>query len=247
MSERITLTVVSLAAMFLLINAAFHSSGQDRHGPSDPISNRQLAWVLGPFCLAYFTLLLPRALFVPIFDRYLLLPLPLLILLLLRWFGSGRQAQIPGYSFAVLAFVAFYSIATTHDYFATHRASLAAADELRRAGVPRSAIDNGWEYNRYTQLLTDGYVRVEGVRMPDGTSLPYPQPIPVGPCYPESIEQIPALHPQYAIAYPSSACARVPEFQPVGYRTYLPPFHRTLYIVRTAKPPADAAPAAADE
>lgn len=112
-----------------------------------PLSTRKLApsWevtltVLGPFTIGYVVLLLPRAVFVTTYDRYLIPLVAILLIPLLRFYQEHVQKRTPRLSFAALAVFGGFGVASTHDYFATDRARLEAAEEVRQAGVPRTEM-----------------------------------------------------------------------------------------------------------
>ncbi len=83
-----------------------------------------------------------------VFDRYLLLLIaPLALLCLARGSGIARPRWALPIAGVVLALTAWFSVTATHDFIAFQRARLAATDTLQAAGVPRTSIDGGYEYN----------------------------------------------------------------------------------------------------
>src|SRR5206468_992005 len=95
-------------------------------------------------------------------DRYFLPLMPLIVLWLLRGTGAAASA-VPskwrdGVGWSIVVVFALYAIASTHDYIAQARARTQAADELERAGISRTAITAGFEYDAWTQLRLLGYM-----------------------------------------------------------------------------------------
>jgi hypothetical protein len=183
---------------------------------------RSLLVLTVPLLLAYMVLLYPRGLSMVPPDRYVLGFLPFATILLLRLrFGQSRP-QFGWLALASLGVVAFYSITTNHDAFATFRASWRAIAEVQAAGVSREAIDGGFEYNADTQVLDAGII---------GAPPPGTHTAERGPCGALFPLFTPAAQPKYALAWPSSPCPRVTRFAPVSYSTWLPPFRRDILIV----------------
>ncbi len=185
-----------------------------------------------PFGLAYLALLMPRAIFIFTIDRYLLFLLPIALLLLVRLYQSRVGPQLPKVCVVLLGLLGLYSVTTLHDAFATYRADFAAVQEMRAAGVPRTAISGGLEYNFTTELLAGPYIHAGGIRRLDGTIEPGPKFSSAGPCSQVNIELTPVVQPTYVTAYPMSSCERANGFAPIRYSTWLPPFHREVEIVR---------------
>ena len=65
---------------------------------------QELWWLLGPFCLSYLVLLLPRAYYFILLDRYLLPLMPIAIICLLRLDQEWVAPTLPTFSVATLAF-----------------------------------------------------------------------------------------------------------------------------------------------
>ena len=114
--------------------------------------------------VAYFALLVVRSTDFDIFDRYLLPIVPWVAAVLLLW--SERHdlytARVPRIAmpaaWTLLAILAFYGMASTQDLWALDRARVAAARKLEAAGIKRTAIDAGFEYNAWTELMTTGHM-----------------------------------------------------------------------------------------
>lgn len=229
---RFGISAVVLIGVCALLVCLFDRSSwrTQRETTAADLPLRDLLVITVPFLLVYCALLLPRGVFLVIFDRYYMLILPLVLLLLLRFYQRRVGARLPVACTGLLLIMAAYSILTLHDFFATYRAALDVCNQLRSAGVPRVNIDGGWEYNHYTQLLAGGFVYQPGARMPDGRILPELDSVQTV-CSMEAHEQTPDVHPLYAIAYPTSPCAPVKGFAPVHFTTWLPPHRREAIVV----------------
>ena len=200
--------------------------------PITSVSMRQLVWLLAPVCAVYLAFLLSRGTYNFVYDRYLLPILPLLLLLLLRWYQAREGPRIPVACGLLVAAMAAYSILTLHDVFASYRAALAACNQVLAAGYPRTAIDGGWEYNHFTQILAGTYVHQPGVRLPDGTILPNLDTNSGTDCSMDVREWTPDLHPLFTLGYPGTPCKPAPDFAPVSFHTWLPPHARAVQIFR---------------
>jgi len=199
-------------------------------------SEANLSWVtvwilLGPFTLAYFAMLMPRAVFSLALDRYLIPLLAVFVIVMLRYFQNGVRRETPAYCFALLAVFSAYSIAATHDYFSTGRARLAAASMVRATGIPRTAIQGGWEYDGWTQLSAAGYINDPRLAFPAGAykAINRLEALPAA-CRFDFARLTPAIDPRYFVVFSPQSCLAVSNFPPVAYDTWLPPFHRKIYI-----------------
>ena len=89
--------------------------------------------------------------YIPVFDRYFLVFLPLLLGLIVALCHGPDLSPGPlvGWlSASVMAVYLVFGVAATHDYLAWNRARWAAATELHeRSGIPKEEIDGGFEYN----------------------------------------------------------------------------------------------------
>ena len=193
-------------------------------------SYREMFWLLGPFSLSYFTLLVPVAYRAVLFDRYALFVMPMATIVLLRMYQDWVAPTLPAISVVVLAILAILGVAGTHDWFAWSRARLVALNEIRASGVPRTEIQGGFEYDGWTQTEVRGYINNEWVKVPAGAYHPVkPQPVPDACDYTFS-SFTPAIHPKYTVIFPPIWCLEPSNFPPVNYRTWLPPFKGTIYV-----------------
>ena len=195
-------------------------------------------WLLGPFSLSYFALLLPRAFQMVMIDRYLLPLMPIAIICLLRLHQQWVAPTLPFFSVAVLAVFALLAIGGTHDWFAWYRARLIAINEVRASGVPRTAIQGGLEYDGWTQIEASGHVNgaqyLKDKQQPKITkgnqSSSGPQVTPDGCNFPFA-PYMPAVQPKYSVVFPiMMPCLEPSNYPPVTYRTWLPPFKGIIYV-----------------
>jgi hypothetical protein len=190
--------------------------------------------LLAPFTLGYLALLLPRALYVVVFDRYLLALIMVAMLVLLRFYQDRVQPRLPWASLLLLAIFAAYAISATHDTFSMFRARLAAIEELRAAAVPDTAIDAGFDTNILTQIDQTGFENDSRIVIPAGAYVPMPPSSPLDVCRPHLAELLPSIHPRYALSFDPTTCAGQSRFAPVTYHEWLKPHAVTIYIVNVA-------------
>jgi len=200
------------------------------------VSWRQLAVVLAPFALTYYALLLPRATFANLYDRYVLSLLFVALIVILRCYEEKVQPRLPAAAFLTIALYAAFGVVGTHDAFARHRAFLVAINELRGAGIPPTEIDGGWEYNGWNQIEFSRYIND-----PKITALPGDRFRPsvakrFGICRPALIDEFSVIWPRYALAMSPADCLGEAGFPPVRYHTWLSPQWNTLYIVKVGRP-----------
>jgi hypothetical protein len=197
-----------------------------------PLRNEGLSWrelgvVVLPFVAGYLVLLGPRAATVRIFDRYVLPLVMMALLYLVRYYQTYVRAELPAVCVGLVALGMAVTTAETHDLFAMYRAALSAADEVRASGVPRTAIDGGWEYDDWTE------VSVAGALPPiDQSLLLAPAATTDGTC-PELMEQLtPHVSRQYSVSFDPMSCLGPTSYAPVSYRMWLPPRKVMIYVVK---------------
>jgi len=238
---RFLLTLIVIAAASACCAALFSRSRSSEFRSTEfrstefrllqTFSARALLILLGPSTLAYVLLLIPRAAFTNIWDRYTFLPLAIFIFGLLRCFEMRIRPLAPALSFATLGLFALYAIATTHDYFATGRARLEAASLPQNSGVPRTEVQGGFEYDGWTQLQSTGYINDPRLTIPRGAyhAAGVLDDLPKG-CRFAFSDHTPAVHPQYFVVFSKQPCLAGSQFGPVSYRAWLPPFRRNIYV-----------------
>ena len=195
------------------------------------VMRRDLLWLLGPFSVSYIVMLLPRGLYALLYDRYLLGLMPLGIIFLIRLYQQVIGANLPAISFVMLGAFGFFSVAGTHDWFAANRARIVAVEEVRATGVPKTAIQGAFEYDGWTQIEEAGFVNEERIEVPAGAfhknMRMYRLP---ERCWHFFGWYAPAIDPKYLVVSSPSPCFADSSFPPVIFRTWLPPFRRTIYV-----------------
>lgn len=229
---RWVMAVITLFAYWAAFTCAFviwHSRKLFRMGLQRILSSRTF-WLLGPYSLAYVLLVETRSV---VWDRYLLPMLIIFVVLLLLAFQElgGEKLSLV----AVLPIVAFaaYGIAGTHDTYAAARARLQAANELRAAGVPKTAFRAGFEYDTWTEIEVRGFVNERRIRTPAGVYLTSASLGGLAPgCAVPLSDYSPSIHPEFVLSNVPGHCYPLSDFAPVHYRTWLGPHDRTIYIER---------------
>ncbi len=191
---------------------------------------RYIFWLLGPFSLGYFVLLLlPADSTFVIWDRYLLGLVPLAIVCLLKTYQDRARGGIPKIAILFLVLLGCVGFAKTYRVHAEHRAIVKAADMLRAANVPRTEITAGIEYDGETQLDAVGHMNDPGPPEPPGAHRPYVPP-PWLPSGFDDLSSTPAVVPRYFIVDEPDPDLVPANFPPVEYTAPIPPFHRFIYI-----------------
>lgn len=202
--------------------------------------DQEIFWLLVPFSICYLALLLPRGLYGLLYDRYFLGLMPLAIVALLRWYRQNNEEQMPALCFSVLGLFGAFSIAATHDWYAVNRARLAAVSEVLAAGVPRTAIQGGFELDGWTQIDAEGYVNERRIEFPADiyheNMRMYRLP---EPCRHFFGWYAPAIDPKYVVTSKPSSCFAESNFSPIRFRIWLPPFHREVYVQEMRGAPVD--------
>ncbi|MGH7214160.1 MAG: ArnT family glycosyltransferase [Tepidisphaeraceae bacterium] len=129
--------------------------------------------------------------------------------------APGEAGRVPVSAWAALAVVAFYAIATTHDFMSSNRARLASARQLVAAGVPREQFSAGFEYDCWTQLMNQGRVNDPRLVNPPGAYRP-------GEGF------LPTVRPRYVVAPQRRLGLAASDLPPAPYRTILPPYGRAM-------------------
>jgi len=227
---RLVITVVSYFAAFafvvLLITPDRQVKGPD--AMASELSWQQLFLLIGPFTLAYCAFLAIRVFSGVMFDRYLLPMLVVLAVVAVRFYQERINPRLPRTCFAVLFLFAAFGVAGIHDMFATDRARLAAIEQLRAAGIPRTAFYAGFAYDGWTQIDAQGHIDVSDIHTPTGISHLATSKFAL--CSYWVARYYPAIKPQYVISYDDFSCGDPQNtFAPVPYRLWLPPFSGAIY------------------
>jgi hypothetical protein len=176
-------------------------------------------------------MLLPRGLYALLYDRYLLGLMPLAIIFLVRLYQQVTGDNLPAISFLMLGAFGLFSIASTHDWFAANRARIVAVEEVHATGVPKTAIQGAFEYDGWTQIEAAGFVNEKRIEVPAGAfhenMRMYRLP---EKCWHFFGWYAPSIDPKYLIVSSPSSCFADSTFPSVTFRTWLPPFQRTIYV-----------------
>jgi hypothetical protein len=228
----LSLLVIAAALTLLehLLTKLWHR--KDHHA----VSLHQALWLLGPFAISYVVFLLPRAMYSFLYDRYLLGLMPVAITLLLLLYQQWVAERLPGITITALSLFALYAIAGTHDWFALNRARVTAVAQIQASGVPTTSIQGGFDYDGWTQIEAAGYINDARIINPPHAYQSNLEPLrlPAG-CRLGFAPYTPAIHPRYFVTFSLMPCLETSSrYQPVIYRTWLPPFHRTIFIQEAA-------------
>lgn len=173
------------------------------------------------FAAVYLPPLAPRAAQGNVFDRYLLLVLPAVTMPVLLFHQKRSGPTLPRGAWGILAVFGAYSVAATHDYLAMSRARLQAASVLIAAGVPRTQIVAGVEFDGWTQIEANGYVNDPRIVVPPGA---YHPPAAEGTGRADLfwfMPWTPAITPRYVVALSPSQSLLPSPFAPVRYARWL--------------------------
>jgi hypothetical protein len=252
--ERILLTIVSLgglAGLLISLARSRNTPGAPGRAPSElpslagvtglasetwettTLPWRTLAVLLIPFSAANILLLLPRSTTL-LFDRYLPPLLLVATLLLVRFYQERIRPRLPSTSILLIAIMAIYGIACTHNMFSLYRARVALAAELRANNVPDTSVDNGWEYNLDVELQHSNHINFPTIAVPANAYIPMPPP-PTGICQMLWYNYTPHIHPLYGVSFQPNVCNGPAPFAPIHYSRWLAS-PGTLYAVRYTQP-----------
>ncbi|HEY4009382.1 MAG TPA: glycosyltransferase family 39 protein [Acidobacteriaceae bacterium] len=220
---------VILASVAFLASASTYDTGKRR--AELPVSARTVRILLLPLLICYVGLLLPRATFDCIYDRYLLIPVAIVLVFLLRWHQERMNEAVPAISFVLIVVFGLVSVLGLHDLFAMNRAHVRIARELELAGTPRTQFFGGFGFDGWTQLEASGYMNNPLIQRPAGVyhRVQFDDDSS-SPCYYSFQRFTPVIHARYAIVKEILPCFGPSPFAPVSYRTWLPPGTRHLYV-----------------
>lgn len=240
----VTVIVFGAFAMFLASLPQARKQASPKLGIGS-VSWQEMNWLLLPFTLIYaLTLVDLSAQGSPPYDRYLLTLQQVGIVYLVRWRqdresentpDNGLFGTFPRLSWVALAFYACFSVAGLHDWVSISRARLEAAEQIRRAGVSRTAIQAGVEYDSWTQLEAEGHINHPGIHKPPQAFRDIPEGVDFPPkCAASWLSTLytPAVRPTYFLIHKPLPCVIPSGFSPVIYRTWLPPFQRQILIYK---------------
>ncbi len=191
--------------------------------------------------MSYVLLLAPRAMFSFIQDRYLLGLAPIAIIVLLRLYQEQNAEKVPIISVVALTVFAVYAVGGAHDLFAGCRALVHTVQMVQNSGVPRRSIHAGMASDGWVQIENGGHINDPRIKIPAGAYSPDPPELNSlsDGCIGGFTKFAPEIVPKYFIFFsgsknpselPPLGCYAPTEYPPVHYTTWLPPFHRTLYV-----------------
>jgi hypothetical protein len=237
-TAQVVLTIVSFGSLAAILSTVLRNGMQGKRTgqPLDAIVPERLSWrhlcfLLAPTLLAYTMLIGPRAAWFILVDRYALIPLVAVLILLVRYYQDNVRDAIPAAGFVLVAFVAVYGIVSTHNMASLYRARVALAAELHSAGVADTAIDNGWEYNFSVELAQAPALNEPRIVLPRDFYRRI-QPMPAGLCSTVWINLTPHIHPLYAVSFNPNSCYGPAPFAPIHYSRWFASSPGTLYVVR---------------
>lgn len=234
-TARILISVVTIAALFGWI-IAVRKKGWKAVRAQSPTEASQIFWLLVPFTASYFLLLLLAVLHGLTLDKYVLDVMPFAIAGSIWFYQRDIRTELPAASVALLAVYTVIAVAGTHTWFASHRARLAAIHELRAAGVPRTEIQAGYEYDGWTQISSRGHMNNRLIKVPSNAyHPPTHKSVANNLCDYNLLTWAPVLHPRYAVGFGQKDCYLPSEFPPVHFTAWIPPFHRAVDIQKVPK------------
>jgi hypothetical protein len=201
---------------------------------------------------------LPWFAFLNMFDRYMVLQVPGLLILHAAQAQAAARAPVAVRRGAVCSLltvasaslvamptlvIAFFGVVFAHDYFATDRARAVLYRRVLTHGIAPSAIDAGFEWDADEQVRIAGHINNPHVINPPGT---YHQFAPTDGTVPFYIQDdFPTMRAQYMFSTiapdeidPTLVFPSPPDKQ--TFRTLLPCGERTIYIYPVR--PQDSAP-----
>jgi Dolichyl-phosphate-mannose-protein mannosyltransferase len=186
--------------------------------------DRELFYLCAPFTTAYFFLVGTR---VHVYDRYYLPVIFVATILIVRSFQT-----LPRICIAAVTLYALYGVAMTHDMFSFARARLQATNEIQQAGIARTSIEGGFDYDGWTELLASGNINDPRVKYPLNSRRPWVNPEPArSSCIGDFMSFFPSIQPIFHLSNTPGECFLMSSFPPISYETWLPPHHRSIYIL----------------
>jgi hypothetical protein len=195
-----------------------------------PAENNVALQLLCLFAIGYLGLFTYRAPHGFLYDRYSLPLIPCLTIpFLLRAqslsahpaVGMCRASIVLAWTLLVLW--GLYAIVSSQDVHALANARRTAIDRLLASGVPDTQIACGGEWDNWTQLIHDGHLNIYGINSPPGS-------------YNPNLGGTPSLKCLYRVEFSPGRDTIPSTFGSVQYLSWLPPFHRSIYIDRFRNP-----------
>jgi hypothetical protein len=106
-------------------------------------------------------------------------------------------------------------------------------NKVRETGVPLTHIQGGFEIDGWTQISVARSIRWDRARLPPGVSLADPPKSKLpSECIQNFAQYTPAVEPEYFVVFSIMPCLAPSGFEPIPYKAWLPPFHRSIEIQR---------------
>ncbi len=229
---QILISMLLLAAFFGLVTF-LRKKGWTAGWWRDDSPGSQMFWLLVPFSLSYFALLMTLVWHGMTYDKYVIGVMPPAIVIGLWLYERYMGGVLPRAATYLLIFYAAISVAGVHTWFASRRAMVAAIGELRKAGVPRTEIDGGLEYNGWTQVRNGGQAYNPYNRAVTRTFQPPADSPAYNPqCDAWSLLVDSDVRPIYEVGNREKQCYAPSKFPAVHYTAWLPPFDRVVEVQR---------------
>ncbi|MCX7432467.1 MAG: hypothetical protein NTY17_15955 [Planctomycetia bacterium] len=175
-----------------------------------------------------------------LWERYLLPVFPAVCCALLLWVEQRRShlERRSVWGLCLLAVMAVYSVAFTHDRFADCRARVAAIAYLQGQGVPRNQIMTGWHIDGWAQIEAVGYLNDPRIRTPADAYVP-----PAPPHYRHTSNLLRALTPKFLVTDGSAECLGTREgFRDFLFTAWIPPHERRVFVCHQTAIEAESVP-----
>lgn len=228
---RLGLSLITLAAASALV----FSEKQNPRKLMAAARSTHLHWFLLS-CLLYVAILCLRYGLGGPFDRYLIPVLPVFLVFVVTRpeLRNTTRAVLPAW--CTIALFAFFGAAGTHDYFAVLRTRYVAISRLIEAGVLRSHIMAGIEYDSWTQIDISGHLSNRPVSNSGTVSPERARHLNSGIPLPAEASLVPDIDPSFFITLsPREGLRQSPRFPPVICRTWLPPFRQVVLTLVPAQ------------
>jgi hypothetical protein len=173
------------------------------------------------FIVLYLLALAGRAARGQVYDRYALVLLPFVVIVILwLWQRAGNEKPGAG-AYALLIAYSVYGVVITHDHFALKEAQGRALAALAAQGVPRGHILAGFEPDLAWLESERGFLpKAEGS----------PEQKQAGAVF-YYLECLATFRPVYLVSTSSLPGLPSCRFEPTEYQTWLSPRHRELVVL----------------
>ena len=217
-----------LGIVLLLVRTRSFTSATDS-------ASKKLVVLVAPFSIAYLLFLGIAAGTNILYDRYALGLMAVALPFLLLLYQERIRRRIPTICMVLIALMAIYGTALTHNIFALDQARVALAGELTATGIPDTSLDGGWEANLDVELRHADHINNPLLNTPSAGYIQTAPP-PAGPCQMSWYDKTPHIHALYGVSFDPNACYGPAPFAPVHYSRWPYRTPGTLYVVRYTQP-----------